>query len=103
MKSPGSAPDPSARHTHAPGYNPTALPTAGTGIKMKSWSIYDCISKANPVHLKVIAAFIFRTFKCLKYFKQAWPVTPVKHMEKLQKASLKLPVVHTADFKKKTK
>lgn len=69
---------------------------------MKSWIIYDWISKANLVHLKVITAFIFKTFKCLKYFKQARPVTPVKHMEKLQKAWLKLPIVHTADFEKKT-
>lgn len=67
---------------------------------MKSWIIYDCISKANIVHLKVIAAFILETFKCLKYFKQAWSITPVKHMEKLQKAWLKLPILHVADFKK---
>lgn len=70
---------------------------------MKSRIIYDFISKANPAHLKVIAAFILETFKCLKYFKQAWPVTPVKHMEKLHKAWLELPVVHITDFKKKTK
>lgn len=95
--------DPSDRHTHASGYNPMALSTAGTGIKMKSWIIYDCISKANIVYLKVIAAFILETFKCLKYFKQAWSITPVKHMEKLQKAWLKLPILHIADFKKKTK
>ena len=53
---------------------------------MKTWIIYDCISKANIVHLKVIAVFILVTFKCLKYFKQACPITPVKHIEKFQKA-----------------
>lgn len=72
-------------------------------IIMKSSIIYDCISKANVVHLKVIAVFILVTFKCLKYFKQACLITSVKHSEKFQKAWLKLPIVHITDFKKKTK